>query len=688
MHYKSPVFLLLIVLCLFVGVPPCRGQKGSFAKVEISFQLPGITGNPFDFTQNDVRCTFTLPDKTTQEVPAFFDGGQTWRVRFTPRSPGKYVLAKVTRNREKVAAQAMDRKSFTVSASKPTGPGFVRIDPKDKTRFVFDSGAAYYPLGHNVAWKSGDTPDVAAIFDKMGKTGENWSRVWMNHWDNKNLDWAPGAKNEPGTYSLEVARRWDGIVDAAEKNGIYFQMVLQHHGQYSSQVNPNWGENPWNTANGGFLATPEEFFTDPRARALTKAKYRYILARWGHSPAVLAWELFNEVEWVDAIRNKKEDTVAAWHREMAVFLRAQDTYGHLVTTSSDRKIPGLYAAMDFVQPHGYPVDPVSTVTAVKAEISDRRPIFYGEIGPGGDLMAEDGSFLHNALWASLMSESSGAAQYWTWDLIDRKNLYSFFASAAGFLKATGLGSRAGLRTVSATVTTSEPGAVSFGPGGGWGEAKQTEFTIPASGNIAGIGEMPSFLQGQAHRAMFPAATFHVDYKQAGTFVVRVRQSSKAGGNLVVKVDGATVAERAFPAAESDTSVDAVVEAKMAAGKHVVRLENTGADWVVIQRITLAPYGSALSAVAKASADSAALWVYPARDAAIGPSAAPPPITTAAPGTVTIPGLGPGLYRVIRWDTRKGIRVGPEMVTVTKNKSLSLTIPAGKDSLAIFAARER
>src|SRR6266481_9445051 len=120
---------------------------------------------------------------------------------------------------------------------------------------------------------------------------------------------------------------------------------------HPSRVDSNWAINPWNAKNGGFLATPEEFFTNPRARALTRAKYRYILARWGYSTHVLAWELFNEVEWTDAIRNQHADTVAAWHREMAAFLRQQDPNRHLITTSSDTKIPGLYEAMDYVQPH-------------------------------------------------------------------------------------------------------------------------------------------------------------------------------------------------------------------------------------------------------------------------------------------------------------------------------------------------
>jgi len=48
------------------------------------------------------------------------------------------------------------------------------------------------------------------------------------------------------------------------ESGVRFQLVLFHHGPWSSRVNSNWGENPWNVKNGGFLAKPDDFFTNQR----------------------------------------------------------------------------------------------------------------------------------------------------------------------------------------------------------------------------------------------------------------------------------------------------------------------------------------------------------------------------------------------------------------------------------------
>ena len=45
------------------------------------------------------------------------------------------------------------------------------------------------------------------------------------------------------------------------RHGIYFQLVFQHHGQWNTGANSNWDVNPWNTAAGGFLKSPKEFFS-------------------------------------------------------------------------------------------------------------------------------------------------------------------------------------------------------------------------------------------------------------------------------------------------------------------------------------------------------------------------------------------------------------------------------------------
>jgi hypothetical protein len=655
----------------------------TYNHIEASFPLPDLTGNPFDYTENDIQATFRQPDGKNVTIPAFFDGGaddRTWRIRYTPRVSGDYTLTKITRNGTSIALDRLGTKKWTVAKNAAPQPGFVRLDPKNVRRFRYENGGVYYPIGCNIAWGS-QGMEVPTLITKLGAAGGNWSRIWMNHWDRKNLDWVD-SKSKPGVLDLEVARKWDTIVDAAEKSGVRFQMVFQHHGQYSTSVNPNWGENPWNAANGGFLQKPEEFFTSDRARALTKAKYRYIIARWGYSPSILAWELFNEVQFVDALRNKTPEghaAVIAWHKEMASFIKAQDPEHHLVATSSDTDIEGLYDTVDYVQPHSYPPDAITMAASLEPE-KWNKPIFFGEVGPSGGDNRLSGSvyedFLHASLWASLMqSDTAGAAQFWYWDKLESQNLYSHYKAASAFLKETGLASLDGLKNVSPSVATTETGVVSLGPGAGWGAAKQTDFVVASSGDVPGIATLPSFLQGKSHADLFTGANFQVDYAKPGTFAVRVRQAAKAGAHLVLSVDGKTAAEHDFPASASDTSVDTTITAQVPAGKHTVRLENTGTDWVVLNRITLAPYGSALKAMGKANGSHAAFWL---RRVAPGEGG----------GMMTLPSgaLKPGSYDVRWWDTRTGRELSREAVTITDGKSgAAVKTPPVAQDIAAFVA---
>jgi hypothetical protein len=110
-------------------------------------------------------------------------------------------------------------------------------------------------------------------------------------------------------------------------------------------------------------------------------------------------------------------------------------------------------------------------------------------------------------------------------------------------------------------------------------------------------------------------------------------------------------------------------AALPAGKHVIRIENTGADWVVLGQFTLAPYGPSRRALARASKEYAALWLFPADPAERSPS---------GPATVTIPNLLPGRYRVRWWDTHTGQELTAQSVTVSANGTLVLPAPTAAD----------
>ena len=692
---KLPTLLLLLVLAAQAARAEPAAEpagRGTYPLVEASFTLR-VDGNPFDFTQNDVRVDLATPDGRTLTRPAFFDGGDTWRVRHAPTQAGRYAVRRVTLNGRPADVADLQTPGFDVAGT--PGHGFLRLTDAGR-HFCFDDATPYYPIGYNLAWQYTGEPKMPPLVEslrKMGAARVNWTRIWMNHWDAKNLDWIEQPEGRPGEFpqpeigrlSLGVARKWDRLLRAAGEGGVYVQVVLQHHGQYSADVNPNWQINPWNRANGGWLERPADFFTDARARELTKQKYHYILARYGAMPGVMAWELFNEVQLTDAFKSDLP-AVVAWHAEMARFLRDHDSYRHLVTTSSDLDAEGLWPAMDYYQPHVYPPDVVTAIASLDAR-GLRRAYFYGEIGASadGDDPAEAGATVHKVLWASLMSRSAGAAQYWYWDLAEPGGALPQYAAAQKFLDAAQIRGRYDLGPLRVAADTGRRTDLTFGPGIGWGKSLTTRYVVRPDA-VEGVGGMSAYLQGDANRDLFPRADFAVDFPADGTFAVRFDQLSPAGARVAVAVDGE---ERSVVTLDPPQGADAAgaagptpvrvgVELPLTAGPHEVTLRNTGRDWVRVGQISLSDYAPEVAVLAKGDAEVAVLWAYRRT----------PAVQEALPLTakLTVPGRAPGRYAVTWVDTATGDQISAATATAGDNGTLTLTTPPLRPDVAAILRR--
>lgn len=663
--------LALLTLTLIAGSAPAN-PGDSYPRIEASFNLPNFATDPFDYTTTDVRVQIVQPDGSSVSLPAFYDGGSTWRVRHTPLAPGPYRIAVVTLNGQPVSAANLQPTAWNVT-DPATGPGFVRVDPANPRRFITDSGRRYFPVGENVAWDTSNRTNVTAIFSRMGAARENWSRVWMDHWDSKNLDWPKVGTF--GNLSLTVAQKWDAIITAAEQAGIRFQMTLHHHGQYSTTTDSNWGQNPYNLANGGFLTSATAFFTNTTARALTKRKLRYAVARWGYSPAILAWELFNEVQFTDAAQSGQWNLVAAWHDEMAQFLRAQDSYQHLITTSSELT-QSIWNQCDYYQHHDYPADVVSALRDAPDVPAGYavRPIFGGECG----LASPPVVGIPAAIWPGLMAGQSGASQPWWWDRIDAENDYALFRSLADFVNASGLADQETLSRFTPVTTSPQLGSLSFSPGGGW-QTATTNFFVVLAGVPDGIGSLPSFLQGRYHPDLSTNTyIFRVNYPQAGTFAAQVTQVASSGAALALNVDGVTVTNHAFGAAASNYTPNLTLTADVPAGWHTVKLINGGLDWLVLGNITLNPYVPLLAAYGIGNTNFAALWLWHRTN--LLSATASNPVT----GTVVLNPLAAGDYAGTWWDTEAGVALSNFTFNVaTPGAAVTLTPPPILRSASLF-----
>lgn len=644
----------------------CLAPGRAESYVQFDFNAPASATNPFG---REINADVHLPDGQVCHVPAFFLGARRFGVRVNARLRGEYALGAVTET-------AADGRVAQLSVSEPS-PARVTVrqanslpsvgrDPSDPQRFQTSDGRKYVPLGVNLAWAQG-APDAyyERQFSKLRDAGLNWSRVWFAHWAGQNLDWSATPEKQParGELDLAVAQLWDRVIAQAEANGIYLQLVLQHHGQYSSRVDANWAENPWNTANGGFLRTPAEFFTSDEARRLTRLKYRYIVARWGYSPAVLAWELFNEAHYTDALGEPgHEAEVAAWHREMAAFLRQVDAHRHLVITSLQDLDSPVYSSMDYVQPHLYVANMFAGVRRIRrAADAVARAAFYGEVGDDRMLLEkpqyDSAIALVPIVWSSLGGESTHPAQIWYGDRLLDAGRARELGALGRILESSGFGAQRALVPFSPAVADGDVVPLVLSGGHWWEKRAPAEIRVPTDGSEpAAYADIPRAFSGseESRKEGYPGrVTLRVRYERDARVRMHFSDAGEKGAHLQVRVDEAETARHLWPAlpeGQAPAPRPADVAFEVAAGEHVVVLENAGGpDAFILDTIDLGLPVPALAAVGRRNDRYVLLWVWHRTGVlSLQPGA-------AARAVFRIPDLPAGRWTLTWWDSLSGAR---------------------------------
>ncbi|MEM2175331.1 MAG: PKD domain-containing protein, partial [Candidatus Micrarchaeia archaeon] len=232
------------------------------------------------------------------------------------------------------------------------------------------------------------------------------------------------------------AAYFDYIVEEAERNGIYLQLVVHDKNDFiqnSLKKDGTWVD-LWQ---GDGYYQPE----NTKARWLLRQWYRYLVARWGYSPAIFAWELNNEGPPYDI---NHWNTAQAFAR----YMKQIDSHPQLVSTSfwccwvpTFGKNNLNYPDISYADVHeytgdnpqvadaNYTYDEVAFINSVsKNTFKDNigKPIILGEHGISGSnwqpisqlSQPNPGVFYHNMLWAQLDYPSVFAANYWYSSHID------------------------------------------------------------------------------------------------------------------------------------------------------------------------------------------------------------------------------------------------------------------------------
>jgi hypothetical protein len=668
------------------------------APVEFRFRPTDHASEPNPFARA-LWATVVTPSDHTLVLPAYYDGRDTFAVRARPDEAGRYRITGVVeeRNGRREPVNVTYTSESDVPVREMMALSAVGRGHDHPAAFATSDGKRFAPVGANVAWPVGDAvPFYQRAFADFAKADLNWMRIWMAHWSHLNLDWVPGRwarSPTPGTLDLRVAARWDRIVEAAGQNRVYVQMVLQHHGQYSSTTNSNWNDNPWNAANrGGFLHRPDEFFTSARARALTKLKYRYIVARWGWSPAVFAWELFNEVHWTDAMAHD-EAAVGAWHSEMADWIRSIDVYHHLITTSTEDLRSPVYEKMDFYQPHLYAADLIVGARRVLVPPPDpTRPVFYGEAGDDHldvpDAVKKAGTSLVPPAWAAVFGTTRLPAQPWLGATILAEGRTAELGALHRFLARTALLDRPDLTSFSAVVESAAHVPLILPGVQKWRRFTAPVIDVPLDGRVPLEWELSPRIYAGRQRTLddgfSPRAAFRLNYPGPATARARIADLGPGICGIRFLVDDRVVAEKMWAAGANDRPAPghpAYVAVPIPAGAHTLVAENSRVgEWVEIGGIDLGVDTSALAAIGQRADRIIALWLW--NRSGLYAVDTPAPVS----GTVVVDEVPAGSWTVTWWDTVRGVTLGAPQTLAHPGGGLRLPTPPIARHAAVVLTR--
>jgi hypothetical protein len=477
----GPLFLLAVAASQVLAgdaqvhtiesVKPVVEGAGTFELREYAVAVRGPQLNTFRAAEMMLDAEFTLPSGAVMKVPGFYGqnyelkGGkaepvkdsQGWRIRFSGPEAGAYKFKVVLQVKGKAVA-TVDGPAF--SLTKSSSHGMIQIAKEAPRYLEYNDGACYVPIGQNVAFtadvmksygdmgkkmKSVTLPWHEAFpqwFGKMGANGANWARIWML--PNFYLE-----NGKPWDWSLENAWKFDYVLESARKNNIHICLCFNAERSDAQGWQMMWVKNnAWGALLSANNAKFNDFGTLEAAREMYRDKIRYIVARWGYSPSIFSWELWNEIECC-LVKD-----MPGWSKEMTAYIRSVDPWHHLIKSSAHHDTPVYWTPEhgDLNDIHGYYGWQGTThtknlgtfLTWYSAAVRGAgRAFMVAETGVArdtGNAHAEADNDVtcfqvHESLWGGLFSGAVGTGMVWWWeeqtDLFDG---YRRFRAISNFVK--------------------------------------------------------------------------------------------------------------------------------------------------------------------------------------------------------------------------------------------------------------
>ncbi len=210
--------------------------------------------NPFQ--QCTLKVTFVSPSRQTNVIDGFWDGGKTWRVRFSPGQPGRWTYRTSCSD---IANSGLNNQSGEFICTSPIGQSrFAQHGPirvaRDGHHFEHTDGSPFFWMA-DAAWNA---PRLSTSRDWITYTqtrgGQNFSAV----------QWAAGTGEDVKKHSA-FSGQSRITIDPEYFQALDEKVEMMNRAGLLSVIAPLWG-------NQGAEDLPEE---------QTASLIRYMNARWG-----------------------------------------------------------------------------------------------------------------------------------------------------------------------------------------------------------------------------------------------------------------------------------------------------------------------------------------------------------------------------------------------------------------------
>ena len=383
-----------------------------YESVELTVGIEANYSNPYDVREVALDAVFIAPNGESMHVPGFWDGEASWKIRFTPSSAGiwTYRIAVTDSRGQSLPSEG----EFTVQPSDLHG-WIISGDSFDTSYsghyLVHHDGTPFYGVGHcdalDILVDGFDIEDGVGLFDDMKAAGENYV-VWWPMYTNPIF----GSSYED--YSIGNMKVIDAVVQDAEKEGIFLVFTIWDHPNLRDDTHA-WPDGSWKRNGFSKLGDINSFFVSEEAWTWQANLYRYIIARWGYSPAIGMWQTVSEINGTNAYNQTD-----SWHEKVNDYFVVHDPYRHPTTASGSGEVdwPTGHVVMDAPQVHLYDWKNGDVIAAaqISAEWTSRMweraesPNWIGEFGVTGNSHYPE--LFHHAIWAALATGAAMSPAEW------------------------------------------------------------------------------------------------------------------------------------------------------------------------------------------------------------------------------------------------------------------------------------